>query len=898
MRHPLEGTGIPPTTYTGRAISFLRTSHLVKACILGFITFGVLAATLAITARWTDPPPGPGLSREPIFADYAVPVSKVGTQGSITSYEAQTAFWRLLPDTWRNSADWRISFSKDAAQPQGIYVGGVQIQLRESTNPGEPPFYYVPSRLIGTTTKVTVDEFGASDPNFYLHWNRSYIFPTVPLTSVSSALVQLDGSAVPVRLNGAQLDRCQLGYSSAIPFVKGCRQSNEVLTIMASGRADSTVPGAWPTSQGAISFWVRPAASGHYCLLTNDDFATRNLSLNITLDGPGAILVFVSSDGVSRKVLVGQHHVPMGLWSHIGVSLSDEYITLYVNGEFDSRLRLRTPIHPSPHPLVLGSDVVPGRDYVYSFDGQITDVRLSSRTLGPDEMLLAYTLDAVKNPQGYELGDPRLDTLRATPSSHPWWQTHLILALAISVAYLLAFGFLLAWCLGQIRVTLRSRTTVTALVASFAGLIIASLFTTTFDLQLFKGLGEGYWVNGPLPALTISGYGPIADLLFTVPMLPYAMLVPLLGAHSEVALNLAIRLPFVLGWLFLIASAARLMRSVDRNPASNFPWLLLLLNPLGLVITLWQPEALLAGLVALSLALLFEGRPMAAGMLLAVAFAGKYWPAVIGPIVLIAAWRLSGRGAGLRFLATAALTAVGVFILYWLPTALLLNSLSELAALAITRMPYFGGSHAARVASLWSLYAVPEKLLPGPLSNAVSVIEQYALIVFLIVYVGLVAMCLREGLRPRHVLLASAGALVLLAGISSFSVPQFGLWSVPLVLVAGAVGARGRRRLGLRQPPAFVWLTVAATWCAIGASFFVEPLSYFLLHMSPSWDDFAHSTGAWLLSHVVSPSFAQLLGFWFALLLVLAGVFIVAGLFGMKSLPTTGGNVPFSGRSV
>jgi hypothetical protein len=462
----------------------------------------------------------------------------------------------------------------------------------------------------------------------------------------------------------------------------------------------------------------------------------------------------------------------------------------------------------------------------------------------------------------------------------PWWQSHIVAVTIIAITYLLSFGLILAWAIGEIRRGVTDVRAIVALAISFGALVIASLVTTNYDLQLFKGLAEGYWVNGPLPALTINGYGPLIDIIFTVPVLPYLLLAGLLGGHSELALNLAIRLPFLLGWLLLVACTARLTRSLQLKDARGsirsrrlstyrLPWLLLILNPLILVIALWQPEALLVALVLLSFALLFEGRVVLAGVFLGVAFAGKYWPVIVGPWMLIAAWRLFGRAEATKFLSASTLTVLGIFAIYWLPTAALLRSPAEFGDLLISRMPYFGGSHAAVEATIWSLYEVPVRLLPGPLGNIVAVVEQRASLVFVAIYAGIVILCLQGVLTRRGALLAAGASLALLAGLNSLTVPQFALWSLPFMLLVG--GGSARR-------PTFVWLGVGASWCGFLVFVFAEPISYWLLHVSGRQDDFAHSAAAWLLIHVVSVPLARVLGFFFAVLLVSAAANMIAEL--------------------
>jgi FkbM family methyltransferase len=829
----------------------------LKAFAFSLLVLGILAGTLLATAQRSDQPAGAAVSREPIFADYVVPLTVVTVQGSVTRYTAQTAFWTLLPEAWRNSLDWRISFSSIGTQPEGVYVAGERVEPRQSTNPAEPPFYSVPARLIGASTSIGVVGSGVIDPNMYLHWNRSYIYPTSGASAGNGEFVQLAGSSVPFQLGGAQLEPCQPGYASAIPFIKSCSHNEQVLTLDGAGRSVVDMGGMWPSSRATISLWVRPLGSGHYCLFTNDDSVAKNLSLNVTIDGPGNILVFASTDGLTRSVLVGQNRLPAGLWSHLSISLSDRTLSLYVNGQPDGELHLAAQVHATSRPLVLGSDFSGPDHYLYGLNGQLAEVRLSNEAASPDAIQRIFLSDVIRDPQGYPPDDPRLIALK-TQGELPWWRANYALSVVISAGYVLGLSLLFVWCFRELRRGFLPWPAVLALWLGFAGLFVGSLLTTTWDLQLYKGMAEGYWVNGPLPALTISGYGPLIDFVFTVPTLPYILLADLVGARSELALNLAIRLPFLLGWLFLIASVARTIRTHRSDLAPRFPWLLLLLNPLALVVTLWQPEALLVGIVVLSLAFLIDRRMIGAGILLGIAFSGKYWPAVVGPIMLIGAWRLYGLGAAAKFLATALSTALGIFALYWLPTAMLLRSPSDFVGLLVTRLPWLGGPHASAVATLWSLYAVPETYLPR-LTTIISTVEQRGLLLFLVAYVGVLALSFRGSVSGRHVLLASGAVLAFLAGISSLTVPQFGLWSLPLVLLVGA---------GTARPPVFGWMAIAATWCGAGVFVFVEPLSYFLLHMSAAEDAFAHSSGLWWLHHVVNQHVAELLGFWFAFLLV------------------------------
>jgi hypothetical protein len=89
---------------------------------------------------------------------------------------------------------------------------------------------------------------------------------------------------------------------------------------------------------------------------------------------------------------------------------------------------------------------------------------------------------------------------------------------------------------------------------------------------------------------------------------------------------------------------------------------------------------------------------------------------------------------------------------------------------------------------------------------------------------------------------------------------------LPLILLAPL----GRAR---RRPVRALVLTTAVS----GVVVFVvsEPISYWLLHMSPGLDDVAHDTALWLLNNVVSQAAAKAFGFVFAVsLIATAGVLI------------------------
>src|SRR2546425_3272283 len=119
-----------------------RTMSLLRAALLGLVMFLLLGATLLATTWWNVAPPSPGISREPLMADYAVPVRKVAQPaGSAVYYEAKTAFWGLLPNAWRSAADWRLQVDGVGGQEASVSVAGVQVGIRQPVDSTSARFF-------------------------------------------------------------------------------------------------------------------------------------------------------------------------------------------------------------------------------------------------------------------------------------------------------------------------------------------------------------------------------------------------------------------------------------------------------------------------------------------------------------------------------------------------------------------------------------------------------------------------------------------------------------------------------------------------------------------------------------------------------------------------------------
>jgi hypothetical protein len=604
--------------------------------VLGAGTFILLGIALVATSRSGDPPTGVNLSQDPILSDYVVSLTGEARNASRTTYEAQTAFWSLIPSAWRTDAEWRLTFLGRLTVADEVLVNGIYVYQQFPAIAGQPELFVVPSSAIGAVTNIVVDGPSAATPQLTLHW-------------------------------------------------------------LGAGGTVSTAPAS------------------------------------------------------------------------------------------------------------------------------------------------------------------------------VWWQQHVIVVAIVVALYLLSFGLIVAWAIVPIRNDLAGSGLARVFLVVVLGIVLAASLTTNFDIQLFKGLAQGYWLNGPLPALALNGYGPIGDLLFTVPMLPYVLLSAIFGAHSELALNLAIRLPFIAGWLLLMAAFVLALRALNpemETATRRSLWMALLLNPIVLLMTLWQPEALLVSLVLLSTVMIFQNRPVASGLLFGAALAGKYWPAFVGPILLISAWRLAGRAGALKWIASAAATSLSLFAVYWLPTLAILGSLHQFVAVAGERLPYFGGGGAAAQATVWSLYALP-KQFPA-ISGVATVLEQRSFLLAAVGCLGIAGLLLRATKRDKSTIRAATivavgGALALVAGLNSLTVPQFSLWSIPFILLAAAI---------LGRPRLFVALGLAATFAGAAVSLFVEPISFWFLHISHAQDVWAFGVAVWLSRNIVNASIAQALGFFFAVFLVGAGALL------------------------
>jgi hypothetical protein len=216
-----------------------------------------------------------------------------------------------------------------------------------------------------------------------------------------------------------------------------------------------------------------------------------------------------------------------------------------------------------------------------------------------------------------------------------------------------------------------------------------------------------------------------------------------------------------------------------------------------------------AALVAAAAALMSVGRLRAAALVAGVGVAVKLYPAVLVPLLAIAAWRRGGRREASIVVALAALPAVLVYLPFLalapdgvldsfgrqLGRPLQMESLGSGILLAL--------HHTLGMSLEWASGSGSQNLTGRPaaaLAVAQGVAQAGALV---LVWVGFA----RGPTTTERLLRFSAAALVAFVALSKVLSPQFLVWLVLLVPLVGGIRSR-----------AALWLTVLA--CALTAVWF------------------------------------------------------------------------------
>lgn len=309
-----------------------------------------------------------------------------------------------------------------------------------------------------------------------------------------------------------------------------------------------------------------------------------------------------------------------------------------------------------------------------------------------------------------------------------------------------------------------------------------------------------------------SGLVPYRDFSFEYPpgALP-ALLLPALVTDSidayRVAFGAEMALAGAIGVLLLAATLRRLGTSESNRRVALAVVALLPLLLGGVILTRFDlvPAAVVSGAVYL----LVTGRRRSGGLVVGIGIAVKLYPAVLVPLVGIAAWRAGRR----RELVTVlALVALPVLVVY-APFALadpggVVHSLGRQVGRPLQIESLGAGvllalHHTVGTSLDWASGSGSQNLT-GTAAGALAVLQGIGQVVA----VGLVWVAFWRGPATTERLVRhAAAAVVAFVALSKVLSPQFLVWL--LFLVPLAVGVRGRLPL---------WLLVTA--CALTAVWF------------------------------------------------------------------------------
>lgn len=357
---------------------------------------------------------------------------------------------------------------------------------------------------------------------------------------------------------------------------------------------------------------------------------------------------------------------------------------------------------------------------------------------------------------------------------------------------------------------MRGRLPAVALAAAGVFVAVAVLVTVAWeltgqavtDIALYRTYGER----------VADGLVPYRDFGFEYPpgALPAVVLPALVSDSLEAYRAVVIAELAVVGALAVLALDWAL-RSSGRGRRDRVVVLgVVALVPLllgGVILTRF--DLVPAALVTAAAALMASGRLRAAALVVGAGIAVKLYPAVLVPLLAIAAWRRGGRRETLVVVGLAALPAVVAYLPFLLvaPDGVLdsfgrqlgrplqIESLGAGVLLAL--------HHAFGMSLDWASGSGSQNLTGRP-ADALAVIQGVAqAAALLLVWWGFA----RGPATPERLLRFSAAALVAFVAMSKVLSPQFLVWLVLLVPLVG--GARSRAAL---------WLTVLA--CALTAAWF------------------------------------------------------------------------------
>jgi len=322
------------------------------------------------------------------------------------------------------------------------------------------------------------------------------------------------------------------------------------------------------------------------------------------------------------------------------------------------------------------------------------------------------------------------------------------------------------------------------------------------DIALYRTYGER----------VAGGLVPYRDFSFEYPpgALP-ALVLPALVTSSVEAYRVAFVAELaIVGALAVLAFDLALRRSGPPAGDRRVVLAVIALTPLllgGVVLTRF--DLIPAALVALAAALMATGRLRTAALVVGAGAAVKLYPAVLVPLLVVAAWRRAGRREAAL---VAVLAAVPVLLVYLPFVVLAPDGVADSLGRQLGRPLQIESLGAGALLALHHVFGMSlewssgsgSQNLTGTTADVVAVTQgavQAAALV--LVWVGFA----RGPATPERLLRFSAAALVAFVALSKVLSPQFLVWLVLLVPLVG--GTRSRAAL---------WLTVLA--CALTAIWF------------------------------------------------------------------------------
>lgn len=374
---------------------------------------------------------------------------------------------------------------------------------------------------------------------------------------------------------------------------------------------------------------------------------------------------------------------------------------------------------------------------------------------------------------------------------------------------------------------MRVRPHATALVAAAAFVAVAVIVTVGWevlgdavtDVPLYRTYGER----------VAGGLVPYRDFPFEYPpgALP-ALVLPALVTESLEAYRAVFVAELALVGALAVLTFDWALRSHRRSGRDRVVILAVVaLVPVllgGVILTRF--DLVPAALVAAAVALMGLGRLRAAALVVGAGIAVKLYPAVLVPLLAIAAWRRNGRREAMVVVGLAAVIPVVVYLPFLvvapdgvadslgrqLGRPLQIESLGAGVLLAL--------HHAFGMSLEWSSGSGSQNLT-GTAADGVAVLQGVAQVVALgLVWIGFA----RGEATPERLLRYSAAALVAFVALSKVLSPQFLVWLVLLVPLVG----------GIRSRPT-LWLTVLA--CALTAFWFPARYWELVIEFDPlaSW---------------------------------------------------------------